>query len=183
MPADARVFAQGQRADNYLVVTQGSVKVFARSEEGREVVLYRVNPGEMCTLTTACLLGRTAYPAEAVTESEVTARVLDAHLFGQMMDSSPEFRRFVFASLSGRLAEVIQRMERLVLESVDCRLTRVLLRRAGADGVVEVTHEALSNEVGTAREVVSRHLKAMERDGLIALRRGKILLLRPEALG
>lgn len=182
VPAGQPVFSQGQPATHYLFVTQGSVKVFARSGEGREVVLYRVRPGEMCTLTTSCVLARRPYPAEAVTESEVCARILRPEVFDQELNESSEFRSFVFSNFSARLADIMQRMEQLVLECVHTRLARCLLRRADADGVAAITHEQLALEIGTAREVVSRHLKAMEQNGLIGMRRGEILLLQPERL-
>lgn len=182
MAAGQSVFTQGQRARNYLVVTEGSVKVFARSGEGREVVLYRVGAGEMCALTTSCMLGRTPYPAEAVTETQVRARVIGSEAFDRALSESAEFRHFVFASFGQRLTDIMQRMEQLVLECVHNRLARCLMQRADVDGVVAATHEALALEVGTAREVVSRHLKSMERSGLISTRRGHIALLRPEIL-
>lgn len=180
--AGQRVFAQGQRARNYLVVTAGSVKVFARSGEGREVVLYRVGAGEMCALTTSCMLGRTPYPAEAVTESHVRARIIGAEAFDRALSESAEFRQFVFASFGQRLTDVLQRMEQLVLDCVHSRLARCLVHCADADGMVVSTHEALALEVGTAREVVSRHLKSMEQSGLVRTQRGRIFLLRREIL-
>jgi len=182
VPAGARVFAQGQRAENYLVVTRGVVKVFARSSEGREVVLYRVQAGEMCTLTTCCMLSRSKYPAEAVSETETAAIVIGMEPFQQALNDSETFREFVFSSLSSRLADIMRRMEQLVLDSVQLRLVRCLLRQAGAGSTVQATHEQLALEIGTAREVVSRHLKGLEQEGLIGMKRGHITLLRPGAL-
>jgi len=182
LPAGERVFFQGQPAENYLVVTRGVVKVFARSSEGREVVLYRVRAGEMCTLTTCCMLSHSKYPAEAVTETEVTAMAMGVEPFEEALNGSEEFRKFVFSSFSSRLADIMQRMEQLVLDSVQLRLARCLLRQADADSTVHATHEQLALEIGTAREVVSRHLKGLEQEGLISLKRGSITLLRPGAL-
>lgn len=176
------MFTQGQQARNYLVVTEGSVKVFARSGEGREVVLYRVGAGEMCALTTSCMLGRTPYPAEAVTETDVRARIIGSEAFDRALSESAEFRQFVFASFGQRLTDVLQRMEQLVLDCVQSRLARCLVQRTDADGVVAATHEALALEVGTAREVVSRHLKSMEQSGLVRTQRGRIFLLRRDIL-
>jgi len=182
VPGGQQVFTQGQVADNYLLVVAGSVKVFARSSEGREVVLYRVLPGEMCTLTTACLIGHSHYPAEAITETETEVRALPAAEFDYLLDESIEFRRFVFAGFSQRLGEIMKRLEQLVLESVHHRLADCLLRQADEHGVVLATHESLAQEIGTAREVVSRHLKTMENDGLISTLRGHVTILQPEAL-
>lgn len=182
LKAAQSVFTQGQTPENYLVVTQGCVKVSARSREGKEVVLYRVQAGEMCILTTACLLGHTKYPAEAITESDTVARIIPAQLFENLLNESVAFRQYVFEGLSMRLAQVMERFEHLVLESVHQRLAAFLLRNADSQGVVESTHEMLATEIGTVREVVSRHLRSMEKDGLVATERGHIKLLQPLVL-
>ena len=171
------VFSQGQRARSYAVVTDGCIKVFARSLGGREMVLYRVTPGELCTLTTTCLLGDSAYPAEAVAETDTMVRFIDAASFRRLIDESPEFRHFVFSGMSSRLADLMQRMEQQILESVHKRLAHCLHSRADADGIVAATHEQLAAEIGTAREVISRHLKQMALDGVIELQRGRIALI------
>ena len=182
VPAGYTVFKQGQSAEHYLVVTAGTVKVFARSAEGREVVLYRVKAGEMCTLTTCCMLAGCRYPAEAVTETRVRARTVGVQAFDKALNESAEFRRFVFDGFSNRLADIMQRMERLVLESVHIRLARALSSRADGAGMVAMTHEELALEIGSAREVVSRHLKSLEQDGMIRTGRGRIRILRPADL-
>lgn len=176
------VFSQGQRAENFLVVTHGCVTVFARSEEGREVVLYRVRPGELCVLTTACLIGHTRYPAEAVTDSETRARIIPYNDFERHLDSSESFRRFVFAGMGSRLAQVTRRFEQMVLTSVEHRLVRFILRRTKTDPVISMTHEQLATEIASAREVVSRKLKALEEAGLIRLERGKIKVVDDRGL-
>ena len=88
----------------------------------------------------------------------------------------------MFQGFSGRLADIMQRMERLVLESVQIRLARDLLSRADKGGVVSMTHEELALDIGSAREVVSRHLKLLEQQGHIQTGRGSIRILQPDAL-
>lgn len=182
LEAGQAVFSQGQEPQHYLIVLEGCVKVFARSGEGREVVLYRVRAGEMCLLTTACLIGHTRYSAEAVTEQATVAKAVPADVFERVLDQSDAFRRFVFEGLSLRLASVTERFEHLVLDSVAQRLVRYLVRRRNAAGVILVTHETLALEIGTAREVVSRHLKALEAEGLLRTGRGRIEILDAAAL-
>ncbi len=182
VPRGQTVFGQGDKAENYLLVMSGCVKVFARTDEGREVLLYRVKPGEMCTLTTACLLGRTPYPAEAVAEEDTRAKAIPSNEFDRLVSESEAFRRFVFSSFSSRLNEIMQRFEELVLASVDKRLVRALLLRADENGVIKGTHEDLALDVGTAREVISRHLKLLENRGAIRLGRGRIDILNPRLL-
>ena len=176
------VFSQGQPANNYLVVTRGSVKVFARSSSGKEVVLYRVRESEMCLLTTACMLSHTSYPAEAITETETVARVIPKPVFEREMKDSEPFRRFVFEGLSARLAQVMFRFEQIVLESIRHRLADYLLCNATEEGLVETTHEALAAEIGSAREVVSRRLDRLARAGALRAERGRITIRDRAAL-
>lgn len=176
------VFTQGQTAENFVVVTEGCVTVFARSDDGKEVVLYRVQPGELCILTTACVIGHTTYPADAVTDVNTKARVIPVGDFQRFMEQSDEFRQFVFAGMGQRLAQVTKRFEHIVLDSIDRRLATFLLNRSETDSVVVMTHEKLASEIGTAREVISRHLKAMENENIVKLSRGEIKITDREAL-
>lgn len=175
------VFSQGQPCENYIVLAEGQVKVFTRSVEGRELVLYRIKAGEMCVLTTSCLLGGNNYPAEAVTESSVKAHLLPRSQFNELLDSDSEFRHFVFDSFSQRLTALMMQMEQVTLDSVDQRLARFLLQQA-QNNRLRITHQDIATNIGSAREVVSRRLKELEKRGVVDLHRGQIVLLRPESL-
>lgn len=175
--AGNRVFAQGQFPEHFVVVTQGCITVFARSEDGKEVVLYRVEPGELCILTTACLIGHTPYPADAVTDFATRARVIPLAEFERFLGESEPFRRFVFAGMGARLAQVTRRFEHMVLDSTARRLAAFLYARSAENAVITMTHDRLATEIGTAREVVSRHLKALEHESLVALSRGSITVV------
>lgn len=182
LPPGQRVFEPGAVCQNYLLVARGQVRVQLLTASGREVVLYHVGPGDSCVLTTSCLLGAARYPAEGITAGEVTALALAAADFHQGLDSSAVFRRFVFGNLGRRLSDVIARMEQVVFASIDARLAGSLLQLAGPDGRLAVTHHDLAVELGTAREVVSRHLKRFEEQGWVRLGRGSIELLDCAAL-
>lgn len=177
LPADYQVFSQGQACQHYVVITSGSVKVFARSSEGKEVVLYRIKAGEVCVLTTSCLLGNSRYPAEAITETSVSARIIPHKAFDALLAESQAMREFVFNSFSQRLNDLMLQIEQIALESVDQRLNRFLLKHADSQHMITATHQEIAVEIGSAREVVSRHLKALEKQQAIKLHRGKLELL------
>jgi len=182
LPVGQPVFHAGAACRHYLLVIEGEVRVYMVSDSGREVTLYRVGRGGSCVLTTSCLLGGEVYPAAAITESAVTAVVMPFESFEAAMDGSRVFRGFVFANLGQRLAQVIHRMEEVALGGIDARLIHLVLARMDADKVVDATHEAMARELGTAREVVSRHLKRFEAQGLLHLRRGKVQVAAVDAL-
>lgn len=174
LPAHHLLFHPGASCRNYLLVLSGRVHARMLNESGREFFLYQVCSGESCILTTSCLLGGSSYPAEGVTTEEVTAFSIAAEDFFHALDESKVFRRFVFSNFSNRLASVIRRMEELTSGDLDRRLARILL--AGKGNQVAKTHQDLAVELGTAREVVSRHLKRFEQNGWIRLGRSMIEL-------
>ena len=183
LPAGQVVFHRGDACRNYLVVLSGSVRVQLFSPGGREVVLYRVGEGQSCVITTSCLISQEAYPAEGITEQETEALSITQSLFDKALAYSESFRRFVFANQGRRLADLIQRVEAVAFGRVDVRLAKHLIDQcAGYGGLVSVTHQQLASELGTAREVISRQLKAFEKKGWIAMHRGSIEIVQLQAL-
>lgn len=181
MDADEFVFRPGDACESFLILLSGRIRVQLISEEGKEVTLYRIGPGGSCVLTTSCLFSSDEYPAEAIAETDIEALAFSRDVFEQTVEMSAPFRRFVFDGFSERLARVIGRMEELAFTSIDYRLARVLIDLYEREET-HVTHDDLAVEIGTAREVVSRHLKRMEKQGLIALSRKKVTILDPAEL-
>ena len=130
-------------------------------------------PGDYCSLATSCLLGRSAYPADAISESRGEAVTVSREAFHKALEHSPSFRRYVLEGYSVNHANLIAKIEQLAFVPIDTRLSNVLLdfHRKGED---RVTHQELAVELGTAREVVSRRLKQFESEGWIRLSRGRI---------
>ncbi len=181
LPAAASVFRSGDPCRAYMLVLAGSVRVQKIAENGREITLYRVQGGQSCVLTTSCLMANDHYPAEGITESEVTAAVIPFAAFHRGLAESPRFREFVFAAYGQRLADLILLVEEVAFGRLDRRLAQRLLELAEG-GELRQTHQQLAADLGTAREVVSRQLKEFERAGLLRLHRGRIELLDPAAL-
>ncbi len=182
VPAGTAVFHPHDRCDHYLLVTEGKVKVSLITAGGHELLLYRVEAGESCVLTTTCLMASQPYPAEGVTETTVTALMIPKAAFDKALASSDGFRQIVFSHLSHRFADIIGRIEAVKYSDLDTRIANELLRRMDTAQHVATTHQALATEIGTSREVVSRHLKGLERRDLIRLGRGRIDILDATAL-
>jgi CRP/FNR family transcriptional regulator len=174
LPADQPVFRAGAPCADYVLLLSGRVRVQVIGEGGREAVLYRVLPGQSCVLTTCCILSGEAYPAEGFTEAPVQALAISRPAFDRGLESAPAFRRFVFANLGSRIADVITRMEEVAFRPVERRLATYLLARAGRSGALAATHQEIAVDVGTVREVVSRHLKRLESQGLVRLGRSTV---------
>ncbi len=177
LPANTAVFQQGDVCQGYILLIRGSVKVFTRTANGREILLYRVQSGESCTLTTSCLLADNHYPAEGITEADSEALMISSAAFNKGLQQSAAFRQFVFDSYGQRIRDVISLVEAISFGKIEARLAREMLENASGQSQIKMTHQQLATDLGTAREVVSRHLKEFEGRGWVKLSRGSIKLL------
>lgn len=182
MPANSTAFHQGDACSNYLLILSGSIKVMTRAENGREIVLYRLGDGDSCVLTTSCLFGNARYPAEGISETDVTALAIPATQFNQAIEHSKPFREFVFNSFSSHLSSLITLVEEVTFGKLDIRLARHLLKLSTDNSTLETTHLQLATELGSAREVISRLLKDFESRGWLKLYRGSLEVLDKQSL-
>ncbi|MBT6110450.1 MAG: Crp/Fnr family transcriptional regulator [Rhodospirillales bacterium] len=182
IPEGQIVFAPGSKPENFLLILKGTVKVQQVGANGREIILYRASAGESCIMTTTCLLADEDYLAEGVTETPVTAVVLNKSDFDAFMGLSQVFRRLVFSKYASRMGDLQKLVEDVAFERMDRRLVIKLLELS-SDGLdIDFTHQALATELGTAREVVSRLLKELSDKGLISTGRGHVKIIDRAAL-
>lgn len=177
------LFGDGQRCGGLPLVVQGAVKVFRRSETGREIVLYRVGPGQTCILSSSCLLGDEVYRAEGVAEGALRLALLPPALFQRLIAESSAARGFLFAMLSSRLSDLMERVERLAFHRLDRRIAEFLVERADAGfRSVAMTHQAIADEIGSVREMVTRTLGQLAEQGLVELSRAGVRLVDLDGL-
>ena len=179
--AGSRLLSVEESVAHYLLLLSGSVCVRKASESGREMLLYRLKPGESCVLSAIHLSQQGLVDAEVVAETEVHAANIPGPTYQKLMARSEAFRGFVLAAYAARLSKMMSLVGSVAFERLDSRLARSLLRSA-RDNRVKTTHEELACELGTAREVVSRQLKTFERQGWVRLGRGWVELLLPASL-
>lgn len=182
LSAGCTAFAAGQEAANLLFVLSGTVRVSQTSESGREVVLYRVEAGESCIMTAACLMGDAPYLAEGIAETDVEAVAIPRAVFDDLAARSAAFRAFVFAAYAQRMLDLFQIVDEVAFGRVDIRLAQRLIALARGADVLHITHQQLAAELGTAREVISRQLQDFQRRGWVSQARGMISLADPAAL-
>ncbi|MBI5692249.1 MAG: Crp/Fnr family transcriptional regulator [Verrucomicrobia bacterium] len=165
-------------------LTTGRLRVYQVGEDGREVTLYWIERHECCVLTVACLLGGQPFPALAQAETDAEGWAVTAPIFRAWVNRHQFWRDYVFGLLGRRLGEVLRRIEDVTFRRVDARIVEALLRRAGPAGrFVTVTQQQLADEVGSAREVVSRTLTRLGRERLLRVKRGRVELLQRDVLG
>ena len=184
VPAAVRLFHESEPCHMMMWLLEGSVRVYKHSPEGREITLYRVQPGDFCVLSLQCLFSGGGFPAEAESEAPLSGVMLTRQAIDEAIDRSPTFRRYILGLLSQRMSEMIHLISEISFNRLDLRLACLLgqlFERSGG-APLKTTHIQLAREIGTTREMVSRILKDFENKGCIRLRRGEIHLLSEQEL-
>jgi CRP/FNR family transcriptional regulator len=177
VPHGTTIFGPGHSPENMLFLLDGTVRVQQVSDTGHEIVLYRIHAGESCVLTTACLLAFEDYSAEGIAETHVRAAAIPRALFDELVGQSKPFRDFVFAAFSKRITDLFLMIDEVAFQRLDVRLADKLIKLSQDHDVIKTTHQMLSVELGTAREVVSRQLQEFQRRGWVEQSRGSVKLL------
>lgn len=174
------LFDIGEDCDYMPLLTSGSVRVVKPFQTGWEMLLYRVSPGRVCILTATCMLSDWRHLARVIVEKDLKAVSIPKDSLYRLIEGSSDFRTFVFSNYSISLLSLLSCVEVVLTLPVEQRLAKVLLDKR--TDVIWVTHQGLADEVGTAREVVSRILKHFEEKGILKLKRGMIFIQDQEAL-
>lgn len=172
------LFDEGTPCQGFPLLLGGEVRVARGTSQGRELELYRVTPGELCVASTSALFGHVPLVAHAVAVAPTELLALSPEGFERWMSFEP-FRRFVMGVFADRLADLMSLAEAVAFQRLDQRLAAALLGRGHS---IAVTHQALADELGTVREIVTRLLKRFERSGWVGLARERIDVLNPPAL-
>lgn len=167
------LFRAGDPCQGLPLVLNGTVKVQMTGLSGHSIVLYRMGADDICTLSIGCLMTGDGFRAEAVVEEDAEVFMVPRGLFDRLMDQSADFRLGVMESYGRRLNDLMLLVEEVAFRRMDERLAHWLETRA-VEGSIRITHQELAVELGTAREVVSRLLKELERQGKLRLSRGCI---------
>jgi len=178
VPAGAVLFSEHDACKGFPLVLEGEVRVSRASPDGRALELYRVGPGELCLVSSACLFRTEPMMANGVTTRPTTLLLIPPEAFRSWLDS-PGFRNLVLGLFAERMADLTSLVDAIAFQHLDQRLAAALL---GHGQELAVTHQALAQELGTVREIVTRLLRRFEREGWVELSRERIRILDSAAL-
>ncbi|KRC12246.1 transcriptional regulator [Hydrogenophaga sp. Root209] len=178
VPAGTTLFREQERCGGFPLLLSGEVRVSRSASSGRELELYRVVPGEMCLVSSSCLFVDQPLSAHGVTVKPTRLALLAPAAFRAAL-AHTDFRDFVLGLFAARLADLTGLIEAIAFQRLDSRLAAALL---GHGTQVHATHQALADELGTVREIVTRLLHRFERDGWVELSRERITVRDSAAL-
>lgn len=178
VPADTVLFSENAACQGFPLVLEGEIKVSRSSGDGRSLELYRVVPGELCLVSSASLFRAQPLSAFGITTKPSTFLLIRPDLFKQWIDT-PAFRNDVLGLFAERMADLTALVDAVAFHKLDRRLAAALLGRGQQ---LALTHQALADELGTVREMVTRLLHRFERDGWVTLGREQITIVNSAAL-
>lgn len=181
-----KTFAEGEtilRENAYIqsipIVLDGLIKVIQTDDDGREILLYYIAPGESCIMSFLGGIHHDTSKVKAVAEETSEILFVPIEKVSGLIKENPQWLDYIFRLYHKRFEELLDVVNAIAFHKMDERLLHFLQKKAelGLSKTIIITHEQLANELGTARVVVSRLLKQMEDQGLVQLGRNKILLV------
>lgn len=162
------------------IVLSGQVKVY-READVKELLLYYILPCESCFMSVSACVMNTKSKVQAITEVETELLLIPAQYVNLWMQKYPEWVNFIMQLSMHRFDELLETVDAISFSNLDERLLRFLNDKAKhlANNQIEITHQQIANELGSAREVISRLLKKLEIQDKIELHRGIIKLKKP----
>ncbi|SMO75636.1 Crp/Fnr family transcriptional regulator [Gracilimonas mengyeensis] len=160
-------------------VIRGSLKVMQSDDDYREMVMYYLQPGETCVMSFLAALYNDTSKVKAIAEEETEVVFVPINKIRELMGNDPEWLNYVFRIYHKRFEELLGVVNAIAFKKMDERLLQFLRKKAEVSGSnqINITHSQLGQELGTAREVVSRLLKQLESEEIVQLGRNRITLL------
>ena len=167
-----------------LLVKSGLLRIYMLSDEGKEITLYRLYPGDICMLSASCVLDTITFEVLADAETRSEVYIISSGAFSRVMEENVYAENFALKKATERFSEVMWAMQQILFMSFDRRLAVFLLGELAKNGddAVKLTQEQIAKYMGSAREVVSRMLKYFSTEGLVEVTRGGVKILDKKRL-
>jgi CRP/FNR family transcriptional regulator len=167
-----------------IIVKSGNLRVYMLSDEGKEITLFRLDAGEVCILSSSCVLNTLSFDVHLCAESDCDLIHVSAPAFQKVVSNNIYAECFTYKLATERFSLVMWTMEQILFTSFDKRLAGFLLDESIStkSDVISHTHEEIAHYLGSAREVVSRMLKYFAKEGYVELKRGTVTILDKKSL-
>ena len=177
------------RADDWMVdigdpivfmplLLKGQLRILREDDEGHELLLYYIRPGETCAMSLTCCSGNAVSNVRAIAEEDTELLLLPIQIIDEWTTKYPSFKSFILKTYQKRFEELLNTIDSIAFHNLDDRLSQLLKQKSEKEGSeLKTTHQELANQLNSSREVISRLLKQMERKGKIQMGRNKITLL------
>lgn len=177
--AGTSLLGVGQIVRAMPIVLSGSISISRTDEEGREILMYYINPDESCAMTFTCCMEHFPSEIKAVAEDDAELLLVPVQLMDQWLVKYPTWKSFVMKTIRDRFNDLLKTIDQVVFQKLDERLVSYLKEKSRATGstLINLSHEQIATELATSRVVISRLLKRLENDKRVLLYRNQVKLL------
>lgn len=167
-----------------MYILSGQIRIYILSEEGREITLFSLCEGESCVISASCVIEQITFEAYIEAERDTHIMMLNSSDFSKLVENNIYVKCYMYKLLTERFSTVMWTMQQVLFNKMDKRIASFLILEYEKTGNREIllTQEQIAVNINSAREVVSRMLKRFETEGLVSLKRGRIVLLDIQAL-
>lgn len=179
VPVGAYLIRPGEYIRSVPIIIRGSVKIMRPDQEGREALLYYLGGLDACAMSLTCCLGNKRSEITAVVDEETELIAVPVDKVDTWLCQYSTWKQFVFQTYQKRFDNLLETIDEVIFHKLDERLLTYLQKKVASCQctVLNITHEEIAQELATSREVISRLLKQLEKDGQIQLMRNKITML------
>ena len=166
------------------IVRNGKLRLYMLSEDGKEITLYRLSPGDICMLSASCVLQSITFDVYVEAEMPSECYMINGFAFGTVSERVLEVKNYALETAVQRFSDVMWIMQQIVFMRQDRRLAIFLLDECTTNNsdTILMTHEQIARHLGTAREVVTRMLKHFSSDGIVEVTRKGINIIDKKKL-
>lgn len=183
-PAGTLLHNGGEDCMGLILISSGQLRIYTTSDDGREITLYRLLERDICLFSASCMLHSVQFDLQVSAERDTEFWLVSSEAYSALMKESAPIANFTNSIMASRFTEVMWLMDQLLWKRMDQRIAKFLLDEAALNSsdTLKLTHEAIANHLGTAREVITRLLKYFQSEGAVKLSRGAIEILDAERL-
>jgi len=179
--AQEAIFHNSKACSGLIAVVSGQLRAFIESSEGKQVSLYHLFPYDVCIMTASCLLRNVSFDIQLVAQTDTLVLLIPTQTIEQINAESAIFKSFTLDIMTQRFSDVMWVIEQMVFSSMSARIATYLVESSlqHNHAALSITHEQIAQELGSAREVITRILKYFQTEGWISMQRSKIKVIKP----
>ena len=171
-----------QDCKGLIIISKGRARIFINAENGSnggEITLYRLLEGDVCILSAACMMKSLDINVSMEIEEDTEFLIIPKGVFLEISNKNIVVKNYLLEEISEKFSSVMWVLNQYIFTNMAHRLANALLEHRALSGIdeINITHETLAKDLGTAREVVTRLLKQFQKDGLVELSRGNIKII------
>ena len=163
-----------------IIVLEGNLRAYINSDNGKEITLYKLFDNDVCLLSASCIMKNISFDINIMAIIDTYCYILPTDIYAKVIKESKVFSDYVNKILETRFSDVMWTLEQVVFHSMDKRIANYLLDSGELE--LNITHDIIASDIGTAREVVSRILKSFEKENILKLERNKIIIINKKEL-